>query len=235
MLTKGLLKPGDVFRPFLFSPKILDQKEFFIYDSTIESYRIQLHEESIGSNVLQEDKELQLLKKLPFDKDTKDMYYAVFDMYGTHFVREVSFGQKGEFSWQLDHMPSKKRKQFQESFKEFCQKWKNSQFNTLGTYISEEEFQAKAQSLHIYEEKIRLPHNFPFNHQTDGFQIGFQVQPIYTLIQMEKLREEMKKALVQYIHDKSIKPVDGKITNEIVFSNFFSQIIIHFLFLFFKK
>lgn len=210
MLSRGLLSPKDVFRPFLICPKILNGKEFYVFESTNEFYRIQLHEVSIESNVLDTDKELELLKHLPFNKDTKDMYYGVFDMYGTHFVREVSFGQKGEYSWELDKVSSNKKKsRLKENFKQFFNKWKEANFNTLTIFVEEESFQSQANTFHIIEEKNKIPGDFPLYNHPRGFQIGFQLQPLYTLIKRDNLREEIKKALHQYIRDKAVIPVDG--------------------------
>src|SRR5438105_2616983 len=113
MLSKGISKPSDVFRPFLFAPKIMNGRQYFIADSVDELYRIRLNEESLQTNVLRNDKEIELLKKLPFGKETKDMYYGIFESFGTHIIQEASFGIKGEFTWQLDKVEKKKNQELE--------------------------------------------------------------------------------------------------------------------------
>eukprot|EP01119_Soliformovum_irregulare_P026268 TRINITY_DN9993_c2_g1_i1.p1 TRINITY_DN9993_c2_g1~~TRINITY_DN9993_c2_g1_i1.p1 ORF type:complete len:238 (+),score=51.18 TRINITY_DN9993_c2_g1_i1:39-752(+) len=125
-----------IFHPRLIQPPLFDGHHYGVRQFIEEDFRLKLIDGRDGSLVcnpsckvdapdddshpaieinFREGKDIKMLERMPFNSESRALYYELIDALGTHYIRETHHGKKAEFVWNihnLKNLPDKKKRIF---------------------------------------------------------------------------------------------------------------------------
>lgn len=85
--------------PFLCEIDNTVGSQHFFMEIERKSYGLSIDATSHVSKLLKDEE--KRLKENPFSKQTKNIYYSFIEKFGTHYVKQATFGHKAEMRWSI--------------------------------------------------------------------------------------------------------------------------------------
>lgn len=157
-----------------------------LFELERESYGLNIPEPTQLSDWIKEDPDVSFIMTQPFNKETRHRFYSLFEKYGTHWVRGVTFGSKAELRWSfqekegqdafasISHTHSLKR-----LFVQTTKSWKEGKFQ-----INENPKLPKQ----CFQQQV-LTSNFHLDKSAKPKQIAFRLEEISQLFPIEVAME----------------------------------------------
>jgi hypothetical protein len=85
--------------PFMCNIDKIASYQHMIFENTEELYRLKLRN---TTSQIENEKDVAKILGQKFNRTTKLLFFKVIDRFGTHYVKEVTFGSKAELRWSIE-------------------------------------------------------------------------------------------------------------------------------------
>jgi len=200
----------DVF-PFMCNIDRLDSYQHYLYETEETLYTLKAKLGSSHASTFFTDSDVQYIKENEFNNDTKQVYYAIIDRYGTHFVKSCSFGAKAELRWSFAEKAENGMERMQnlqhmkKRFNDTLENWKSAHYRSDSLKAEDERLPRGCL------EERKVTYNFTLGDSEklrQAEQIKLHLEEISALF-TENARDNMELAVKCYLDEmKPKKSVD---------------------------
>jgi hypothetical protein len=93
--------------PFLTDIERIENYQHFIVELEESLYSLQMKLPGASQLNFMLDEDVQYVHQHIFTKETKKQYYSVIEKFGTHYIKQATFGAKAEIRWSLPEKTDK--------------------------------------------------------------------------------------------------------------------------------
>eukprot|EP01114_Cavostelium_apophysatum_P020807 TRINITY_DN7074_c0_g1_i2.p1 TRINITY_DN7074_c0_g1~~TRINITY_DN7074_c0_g1_i2.p1 ORF type:complete len:764 (-),score=225.11 TRINITY_DN7074_c0_g1_i2:48-2339(-) len=189
--------------PILCPVEKIENFHYLMMEITEDCYYLNIEPSGVKGRTFSE-KDIEFALQGTFDSTNKSDFYAFFEKFGTHYIKQVNYGAKAEMVWTYEERffdvldkvtkTQKYKKKFGKSFDD----WKQSGYSENN----------KATTPGLCAEFRRVTPNFlskSRDKMADAEPIGFLVEEISRLFDNKKVRKAFEIAAKVYIEE--MKPI----------------------------
>lgn len=189
--------------PFLTDIEKLENYQHFIVELEETMYTLQMKTPGASQLNFILDEDVQFVQQHIFTKDTKKQYYNVIEKFGTHYIKQATFGAKAEIRWSVPEKTDKDAldkitslQNIKKKLNSALENWKQSKFSS--------DFKSNESLPKNCLESRRITDNFLLENDAEkaqkAYQLKFQLEEISNLFSGQ-IKISMETAIRVYLEE----------------------------------